>query len=128
MKQIITLLLVCAALSGCHTARQAPVAVEHATHDTLYINRLQYDSIYIDRWHTIENRVDTVVVSEREVQYKYRLLRDTIRLSECDTIPIVYEVEVAKREPYIPWYAKTLAWIGVIAIIIAIAKITKICS
>lgn len=49
-------------LSSCKTASNttAIVPVHSATHDTLWLSKVKYDSVYIDRWQRIERKADTV--------------------------------------------------------------------
>lgn len=110
MKKYLILLTVCI-LAGCSSLRKARI-VEHAVHDTLYLNRIQYDSIYVDNQHLSEyhpsyQRVDgvipdTMVIREIIRENHYRLMHDTIRISHIDSIPVIHEVEVVKHERYVP--------------------------
>ena len=52
---LLFLVLLLLMLSSCKTASNttAIVPVHSATHDTLWLSKLKYDSIYIDRWQRI---------------------------------------------------------------------------
>lgn len=101
-------------LTGCSTSRN--IVVREATHDTLYINSIQFDSIYIDNFHQIDRSRDTVTIREILRENRYKLLRDTVRIAKTDTIPVIHEVE--KPVKYIPAIYK---WsLGILIVLIAI--------
>lgn len=77
---------------SCSTPKTVPVETLH--HDTLYINKEKYDSIYIDNSHLVDRGGDTVYIKDKLIEYRYRFLRDTIRISKCDSIP--YEVRITE--------------------------------
>lgn len=89
-------LLLSILLSCCGTGRTATQLVQHTTRDTLYLSTLQYDSIYILKDKLIDRATDTVFVKDVSVEYRYRLLRDTVRVVQQDSIP--YEVTVVKTK------------------------------
>jgi len=124
-KLVITLTLILSAivLAGCGTAKQATQLVERTTVDTIYINQLQYDSIFVSQDHFIDRSSDTIYIRDVSVQYKYKLLRDTVRVHQVDSIPVIKEVTVTQEVRYIPWYVKTLAWIGAISILVIIGRL-----
>lgn len=76
--------------------------VRETTHDTLYVSNVQYDSIYIDNWQLTDRSKDTIYVEKVRLEYKYKLLRDTVRVVQIDSIPVIREVEVIKTEKYVP--------------------------
>ena len=81
-------------MMSCSTHRHAS-AVEQGTHtDTVYIATQQYDSIYIYNDKTLDRTKDTVYLRELSTEYRYKLLRDTLRIIESDTIYIPYGVKV----------------------------------
>ena len=105
-------------LSSCRTASNttAIVPVHSATHDTLWLSRVKYDSVYIDRWQRIERKADTVFCDRAKTEFRYRLLRDTVYKTRTDTIPVVKQVPVVKKERYTPPFTKFLACLGIIAL------------
>jgi len=115
----LTLVVMALLLCSCSGLRKT-VVVTHATHDTAYVNKIVYDSVYIDRWHNIDRLNDTVFVHDIEYQYKYRLLRDTIRDVRIDSVPVVREVEVVKTERYIPAIYKWSLGICIVLLILLI--------
>ena len=122
LETLFIALLSALVLTGCAAHRPLQVA-EHVTRDTVYINKLHYDSIYIDHWQKVYQQSDTVYLDRTKYEYRYRLLRDTIYKTQIDSIP--YEVRVVETqvERHVPWYAKLLSWIGAIALILLLTRL-----
>ena len=122
LETLILALLSALVLTGCASHRPLQVA-EHVTRDTVYINKLHYDSIYIDNRQKVYQQSDTVYLDRTKYEYRYRLLRDTVYKTQIDSIP--YEVRVVETqvERHVPWYAKLLSWIGAIALILLLTRL-----
>ena len=129
---LILALLSALVLTGCATHRPLQVA-EHVTRDTVYLSSLQYDSIYIFQERTSDyhmnplnplkpSETDTVFIKDVSVEYRYRLLRDTVYQTRVDSIPVIREVEVIREVRHIPWYAKLLSWIGALALLFLLIR------
>jgi len=104
-------------LSSCKTtSNTAIVPVHSATHDTIFLSKVKYDSIYIDRWQRIERKADTVFYDRVKTEFRYRLLRDTVYKTRTDTIPVVKQVPVIRKERYTPPFTKFLACLAIIAL------------
>ena len=114
-------------LSSCKTTSNttAIVPVHSATHDTIFLRKVKYDSIYIDRWQRIERKADTVFCDRAKIEFRYRLLRDTVYKTRTDTIPVVKQVPVILKERYTPPFTKFLAGLGIISISILLGKKLK---
>ncbi len=114
---LLFLVLLLLLLSSCKTAStSAIVPVHSATHDTLWLSKEKYDSVYIDRWQRIERKADTVFCDRTKTEFRYRLLRDTVYKTRTDTIPVVKQVPVIRKERYTPPSTKFLACLGIIAL------------
>ena len=109
---ILLALLSALVLTGCATRRQLQV-VDRITHDTIYQSNLRYDSIFVSHDRTTDyhlnplnplkpSETDTVFIKDRTVEYRYRLLRDTVYRVQIDSIPVIREVEVVKVERHVP--------------------------
>ncbi len=120
-------------LTGCASNRHLQVA-EHVTRDTLYLSNVQYDSIYIFQERTSDyhmnplnplkpSETDTVFIKDVSVEYRYKLLRDTVYQTRVDSIPVIREVEVVREVRHVPWYAKLLSWIGTLALLLLLARL-----
>ena len=125
MRHLIYLLF-CTLLAGCGTQRKLPV-VERIQRDTVYLHQVQYDSVFVSQERYVDRSRDTLYVQERSVEYRYRLLRDTLRIHQVDSIPVIREVEVVREVERTPWYAKLLAAVGLVGIFLFIFKIRKSC-
>ena len=114
---LLFLVLLLLLLSSCGTAStSAIVPVHSATHDTLWHSKVKYDSVYIDRFQRIERKADTVFYDRVKIEFRYRLLRDTVYKTRTDTIPVVKQVPVIRKERYTPPLTKFLACLGIIAL------------
>ena len=98
---ILLALLSALVLTGCATRRQLQV-VDRITHDTLYQSNVHYDSIYVSQEKYIDRSRDTLLIKDKTVEYRYRLLRDTVYRVKIDSIPVIREVEVVKVERHVP--------------------------
>lgn len=117
MKKHLLPIALCILLGGCGSARQGARPVSRIHRDTLYLRQLQYDSISLYRNRYIDRSKDTVYLRETEVEYRYRLLRDTVRLIRHDSIPYEVKVVEVQEVKYIPGWCKVLAWIGGISLV-----------
>ena len=96
MKRLLIILLALLSalvLTGCATRRQLQV-VDRITHDTLYQSNMHYDSIYVSQDKYIDRSRDTLLIKDKTVEYRFRLLRDTIYKVQHDSIP--YQVTVTE--------------------------------
>ena len=142
----ILILVIFCILTGCRSTRLATQTVREVHTDTIYVNKVHYDSIYISHDRTTDyhrgiqsnesvssvqsvfsNPVsDTLFIHDRTVEYRYRLLRDTVFRTRVDSIPYEVTVVETKAEQYVPWWAKLLSWIGVLALIILIIRVLRV--
>ena len=126
MRQLLCLLF-CTLLAGCGTQRKLPV-MERIQRDTVYLHQVRYDSIFVSQERYVDRSHDTLYVQERNVEYRYRLLRDTLRIHQVDSVPVIREVEVVREVVRIPWFYQCLASIGLLGILLFILKIRKSCN
>ncbi len=85
-------LLVCGC--GSHRTAVATVPVETVVRDTVCLSSMRYDSIFVSNDVYTDRSRDTLLIRDRRVEYRYRLLRDTVRLVRRDSVP--YEVRVTE--------------------------------
>lgn len=120
MTRVFFIVLLASALCcSCRTVRvveQVPVEV----HDTTYVAKTIHDSTYIDRWHTVEVKGDTVFATDIRVESKYITRYDTVykNVEKPVTITTTETVEVAKP---LSWWQKALMWSGVAALVVLLA-------
>ena len=101
-------------MCACKTHEKI-VTVEKVTHDTLWHEKTERDSIYLhdsifvnqfvkgdtiyqikDRWHT---------------EYRDKYIHDTISIAKVDSVPVPYEVQV-EVEKVLSWWQKLLMALG----------------
>ena len=127
LETLFIALLSALVLTGCASHRPLQVA-EHVTRDTVYINKLHYDSIYIDHWQKVYQQSDTIYLDRTKYEYRYRLLRDTIYKTQIDTIPVIREVEVVREVRHVPAiYRFSLAIVVILVLSLILFIIWKIC-
>lgn len=125
MRHIVFLLLFLTGLAATSCTRHVYVPVETTKSDTVYLNRVQLDSIYMRDSVFIEKSGDTI----REFQYKY-IYRfkdriDTLYISKTDSIQVPYPVEVVKyKTPQWCWW--TLGGIVLLLVPYIMKLITKL--
>lgn len=97
--------VVACTLIGCATPKQVTQLVRDTRVDTVYMTNQQYDSIYIYQDKLIDRSRDTLYIKDKSIEYRYKLLRDTVRIVERDSIP--YEVTIVKTHEItrpLTWY------------------------
>ena len=117
------LFVVACTLFGCATSRPTSQVVEASLRDTVYVNKVLYDSVYIDNWYYTYHKADTVVVEKSKLEYRYKVMRDTVFRARTDSVPVIREVEVVHEVRHVPWYAKVLSVVGGLFLIIIVFKI-----
>ena len=104
-----------ALMTACGASKHVTQVVHDTRVDTVYLNSKQYDSIYIFQDRVSEHhlgtlpaiksdgqyleapvRTDTLYVKEVSIEYRYKLLKDTIRVVERDSIP--YQVTITETK------------------------------
>ena len=119
------LFVVACTLFGCATSRPTSQVVEASLRDTVYVNKVLYDSVYIDNWYYTYHKADTVVVEKTKLEYRYKVMRDTVFRARTDSVPVIREVEVVREVRHMPWYAKVLSMLGVLLLIIILFKVFR---
>ena len=90
----VLLLITLLTVYSCSTSRHVTQLVERTSVDTVYLSNVQYDSIYVYQDRQLDRTRDTVYLRDVSVEYRYRLLRDTIYKTRVDSIP--YQVTVTE--------------------------------
>ena len=92
MKRLLNTFCIILLTSAIWSCRSLPQA-SRATTDTVYINKIQRDSIYHRDSIYIRDKGDTVWVERYKYLYRDKLRHDTLYLSRTDSIKIPYPVE-----------------------------------
>ena len=143
------ILLVCC---SCGSTKMGTQTVEHSCVDTIYLSNVQYDSIYIYQDHVREHhigplqpmtsngeylntptRTDTLYIKDVSIEYRYKMLRDTIYKSQVDSIPYQVTVtEVKEISRPLTWYdhlSRSILWLNIgFVLLIVIRMIRKLCK
>lgn len=107
----VTMLVCC----SCGTTKHATQLVRDVRVDTVYLSNTQYDSIYIVKDKLTDRSKDTVYVKDVSIEYRYKLLRDTVRVVQRDSIP--YQVTVTEIKEItrpLTWYdhlTRSVFWV-----------------
>lgn len=132
----VTLLVCC----SCGSTKMVTQTVRDVQKDTVYLSNIQYDSIYIykevdkDFHRAFPNpstlnpnpSTDTLYIKDVSVEYRYKLLRDTVRIVQRDSIP--YEVTVTEVKEItrpLTWFDKASGFCILLVIVIAIVIVAK---
>ncbi len=106
-------------LTSCKT--QQPTIVEKVVTNTEYIDRHHYDSIYIDNYVYVDKGSDTITITKTNIEYRYKVLTDSIEVLKVDSIP--YEVQVINYVERMNNHQKTMYWLGWIAVLIMVLRL-----
>lgn len=107
MKNILLLIpfLMCC---SCGSTKVTTQLVRDIHTDTVYLSSMQYDSIYIYQDKLVDRSRDTLYIKDKFIEYRYKLLKDTVRVVERDSIP--YEVTVTEIKEItrpLTWFDRT---------------------
>ena len=96
--------------ASCSTTRVHTSAVRDSIvviHDTVFTARLQYDSTFHDRYHSVIAIDSIVYVRDSVVLYKYKLKHDSVFIHKTDTAfvehRVVKRVEVPRRRSWMDY-------------------------
>ena len=115
----------CAMLTGCSCLRQT-VEVPVYIHDTTYTAKEVHDSTYIERWHTVEVKGDTVFATDIHVESKYITRYDTVYKSVEKPVTITTTETIEIKKP-LSWWQKTFIWMGVLSLVCAVVVVIWKC-
>lgn len=105
MKNTWILISAIVLLSACKTQERI-VTVEKVRIDTTYITRHERDSIHIHDSIHVSEKGDTVRIDRWHTRWRDRWRYDTIYISNTDSIPVPYPVEV-KVPAQLTWWQQT---------------------
>ena len=96
LPRLVLALMCVLSMAGCRTAREFR-QMDDIRHDTLYQQQWHYDSIYTTRDRLLYLAQDTVFLRDRQVEYRYRLLHDSIFIHQTDTLRTMQTLTVEKK-------------------------------
>ena len=116
----MSIVILCALLlTGCKT--QQPQVVEKIVTNTEYIDRWQFDSIYIDKVEYVDRGGDTIIIVKVRTEYRYKIMTDSVEVLKVDSIP--YEVKVIDVIERMNNHQRTMYWIGWLAVLIVALRL-----
>lgn len=89
--KIFCLLSVCLMIVSCRSVKYVPV--ETVKTDSVYVNKVQRDSIRLQDSIFVFVKGDTVRIEKYKYLYRDRVVRDTVRLVERDSVQVPVPVE-----------------------------------
>lgn len=127
---VFVFVIVSALLISCGSTKMVTQTVRDIQRDTIYLSNVQYDSIYIYQDHVSEHhlgalppidssgkylntpmRTDTLYIKDKSIEYRYKLLKDTIRVVERDSIPYqVTVIETKEIQRPLTWFDHLTRW------------------
>lgn len=100
---IIMTIFVMSGIWSCRSVRYVPV--ETVRSDTVYINRVKLDSVYVMDSVFIDKAGDTIREWRYRYIYKYKDRIDTVYVAKTDSIQVPYPVEVVEyKTPQWCWW------------------------
>lgn len=85
------IILLASAICSCRSVKYVPV--ESVRQDTVYVNRLHRDSVYVADSVYVREKGDTVQIMRTRYVDRWRTRTDTLRMVSNDTIRVPYPVE-----------------------------------
>lgn len=119
----------CLVCCSCGSTKQVTQLMEHVQKDTVYLSNVQYDSIYIFQDKYVDRSQDTLYIKDKCVEYRYRLLKDTVRIVERDSIP--YELTITQVKEItrpLTWYdhlSRVILWLNIGFVLLVIVRLIR---
>lgn len=89
--RIFCLLSVCLMIVSCRSVKYVPV--ETVKTDSVYVNKVERDSIHFRDSIFVFVKGDTVRIEKYKYLYRDRVVRDTVRFVERDSVQVPVPVE-----------------------------------
>ena len=110
------ILLIGFILLSCKSIQYVPI--ETIRYEKEYINVIRIDSVYMRDSIYIRQLNDTILIDKYQYIYRNIYLSDTVQVFRVDSIPYPVEVEVIKKEKYVPFFTQIFYYLGVQLVII----------
>ena len=105
----------CLLLTGCKTVKET-VEVPVYIHDTMQTVKEVHDSTYIDRWHTIYQKGDTIFITNEVTKIVTKIKNDTVYKYIENPVTVTTTETVEVKKP-LSWWQKTFMWAGVFGMV-----------
>ena len=110
LPKLVLALMLALSTASCSTTRVHTSAVRDSIvviHDTVFSARLQYDSTFHDRYHSVIAIDSIVYVRDSVVLYKYKVKHDSVFIHKTDTAFVkhteVKRIEVPRKRNWLDY-------------------------
>lgn len=126
MRKILFLLFITLLLGSCKVKEKiVEVPIPQIKTEIKYIDKVEYDSIYLKDSIYIVQKGDTIYNTKVAYRYKYKYLKDTITINKTDTITRLQKVTEIKVKNQLNVVQKILIYIGLFSLLMFIIIIYK---
>lgn len=91
-----------------------------------YLSSVQYDSVYIYKDKLTYKTQDTIYIRDVSVEYRYKMLRDTVYRTQIDSIPYQVTITEVKEitRPLTPYdkASRFCFWLVITAVVVILSK------
>lgn len=123
IRYIIFLSICLILMASCKTTKTIEIPVEVPKIEKEYVNKTDSILIHDSIHHYVYSKSDTVFSEIVKYRYKYLVKRDTLVKSDTIYLTKTLTNTVEKKIKFVPWYIKSLAWIGAAALLLILVKI-----
>ena len=109
-------------MCSCKSVEYVPVIEKEVHHDSIYLTKVQKDSVWLHDSILVKDRGDTVLIEKWHTKYIEKLRIDTTYIAKVDSIPVPYEV-TKYVEKKLSKTQKVLMMIGIITLIAVIVAL-----
>ena len=121
MRKILFLLFMTLLLGSCKVKEKiVEVPIPQIKTEIKYIDKINYDSIYLKDSIYIIQKGDTIYNNKVAYRYKYKYLKDTIIVNKTDTITKLQKVTEIKVKNQLNVVQKILMYIGLFSLLMFI--------
>ena len=138
----------CLSTCSCGSTKVVTQTVRDVRVDTVYLSNVQYDSIFIYKDRVSEHhlgtlppvnskgeyleapmRTDTLYIKDVSIEYRYKMLRDTIYKTQVDSIPYQVTItEVKEITRPLTWYdhlSRAILWLNIGFVFLVIIRLIR---
>ena len=126
MRKILFLLFMTLLLGSCKVKEKiVEVPIPQIKTEIKYIDKIEYDSIYLNDSVYIIQKGDTIYNNKVAYRYKYKYLKDTVIVNKTDTITKLQKVTEIKVNNQLNIVQKVLIYIGLFSILLFLMILYK---
>ena len=100
----------------CSCSSQRVATLETVRHDTVQTALWHYDSVYIDRFVMQDQRHDTILLTDRKTEYRYKVVHDTVRTVRTDSVPYPVRVVETQTVHHVPPWIYVIIGCGLLVV------------